>query len=206
MLPASRQLLLDGFLGAAGDAGYLGHGVALHVVQQYGRPFFGREQVEGFVEMVVFECAVGALARGHAGGFGQRLGEGAAPAVADECVAGYAVDPRCEAALLAEAVAGQICLDECLLGQVVGKGAVTAAESGQKAPELSLIALYVLYESSAVHHPGLFRALVVVVSNVFPGDEVHHQIGYAYGETESGHYERRLIVDVEVGCGVGGDG
>lgn len=102
-------------------------------------------------QFLILECFVGGVCAVDTARFGYGVGRAAAATAADKGVVGYAVNPCREPPVVPEAVARQVCLDECVLGQIVGERAVTATQGSQKTAHRFLILLYVTDELLSVH-------------------------------------------------------
>lgn len=175
VVAGAGELLADGVGGLVGYSGYFVDGVALHVVEEYRGAFFFGQTVKCHIQFLILECLVGGVGAVDTAGFGYGAGYAGATTAADKGVVGYAVNPCREPPVVPEAVARQVCLDECVLGKIVGERAVTATQCSQKTAYRFLILLYVTDELLSVHLFSMAAGSIIVLDR-FASHEIHYEI------------------------------
>ena len=144
-------MLLDRTLACGGDCGDLFDTVAVKVVQRDGRAFLGWQGAQGKVEILMFEGGIGGCAADERSCLIDAVHRAATRLVAEEGIVSDLEKPRTELPFILIASQREVCLDQGILGQVVGITLVAAAQGEQEASQGLLLALDMRYEYFAGH-------------------------------------------------------
>ena len=160
---SARQLFLHSVFGCGGNRGYFPDDVAVEIEKGDGRALLGRQGAQRKVQALVLKAAVGRGVTDKRPGLIDTLRSAKASLVVEKSIVGNSEEPRAEFSHVLIARAGEVCLHQCVLRQVVGIVFVATAEGEQEAPKCLLLTLNMGNKFFARHLPS--ACFIIILSS-----------------------------------------
>ncbi len=211
MLPSHGKLIFNGALRHFQDGGYLLDGPVLEIKQGNGGLFLLRKAVEGLIQLLVAEGAVGSIPRSQIESllYGSLLRTGL-PAVVYVTIVRYAEEPGAEFGQSQEGAGGHIGPHQGVLRDVIGQATVSGTQ-GKQEPSQGLLLLPHLGDEPLLGHGQLLFGLVqgVLFGLYLLGQ---HLLTYKVGDEQADAYgqedrsgRKPELVDEHIAPKIGND-